>query len=86
MQALTKLVPIVLGIQFLFVTIGIVKGWIRLMVACALVIAMAKSPAERYRSYNDFRMAMEASRSQLLIGQLRAKKETGAVGRSWWRR
>ena len=52
----------------------------------ALVIAMAKSPAERYRSYNDFRMAMEASRSQLLIGQLRAKKETGAVGRSWWRR
>ena len=40
MQALTKLVPIVLGIQFLFVTIGIVKGWIRLMVACALVIAM----------------------------------------------
>jgi serine/threonine protein kinase len=52
----------------------------------ALVIAMSKSPAERYRSYTDFRMAMEASRSQLLIGQLRAKKDTGAVGRSWWRR
>src|SRR6185436_63183 len=52
----------------------------------ALVIAMAKSPAERYRSYDDFRMAMEAARSQLLISQLRAKKETGTVGRSWWRR
>ncbi|PYK98746.1 MAG: serine/threonine protein kinase [Verrucomicrobia bacterium] len=52
----------------------------------ALVIAMAKNPAERYRTYDDFRMALEASRSQLLIGQLRAKKETGPVGRSWWRR
>src|SRR6266567_4766379 len=52
----------------------------------ALVIAMAKNPAERYRTYDDFRMALENARSQLLIGQLRAKKETGTVGRSWWRR
>src|SRR5216117_143615 len=52
----------------------------------SLAIAMAKTPAERYRTYDDFRMALEASRSQLLIGQLRAKKETGTVGRSWWRR
>ena len=52
----------------------------------ALVIAMAKRPADRYRTYDDFRMAMEAARSQLLIGQMRAKKETGSVGRSWWRR
>jgi len=52
----------------------------------ALVIAMAKSPAERYRSYDDFRMALETARSELLIAQLRAKKETGSVGRSWWRR
>src|SRR5258705_447527 len=51
-----------------------------------LMIAMAKTPADRYRTYDDFRMALEASRSQLLIGQLRAKKETGTVGRSWWRR
>jgi eukaryotic-like serine/threonine-protein kinase len=51
-----------------------------------LMIAMAKTPAERYRTYDDFRMALEASRSQLLIGQLRAKKDTGTVGRSWWRR
>jgi eukaryotic-like serine/threonine-protein kinase len=52
----------------------------------ALDIAMAKSPADRYRSYDDFRMALETARSQLLISQLRAKKETGSVGRSWWRR
>jgi len=52
----------------------------------ALVIAMAKTPAERYRTYDDFRMAFESARSQLLISQLRAKKETGSVGRSWWRR
>jgi len=52
----------------------------------ALVIAMAKSPAERYRTYDDLRMALEAAWSQLLIGQLRAKKDTGSVGRSWWRR
>src|SRR2546430_739011 len=52
----------------------------------ALVIAMAKRPADRYRTYDDFRMAMAAAGSQLLIGQLRAKKETGSVGRSWWRR
>src|SRR5881397_1781194 len=52
----------------------------------ALVIAMSKVPAERYRSYDDFRMALENARSQLLISQLRAKKETGSVGRSWWRR
>src|SRR5215475_5039746 len=44
-----------------------------------LMIAMAKQPAERYRTYDDFRMALEASRSQLLIGQLRAKKDTGTV-------
>ena len=52
----------------------------------ALVIAMAKTPAERYRTYDDFRMAFESARSQLLISQMRAKKDTGSLGRSWWRR
>jgi len=48
-----------------------------------LMIAMSKTPAERYRTYDDFRMALEASRSQLFIGQLRAKKKrarSAAVG------
>src|SRR5438552_2817734 len=49
----------------------------------ALVIAMAKIPAERCRSYDDFRMALENARSQLLISQFRAKKKTATVGRSW---
>lgn len=54
----------------------------------ALLIAMAKNPADRYRSYDDFRMALEAARSQLLIHQMRNQKETAgpAGGRSWWRR
>src|SRR5437879_9290634 len=34
----------------------------------ALLIAMAKTPAERYRTYDDFHMAMEAAVSTLWIG------------------
>jgi serine/threonine protein kinase len=51
----------------------------------ALMQAMAKNPSERFETYDDFRMALEAARSQLLIGQSR---ETGQSepGRSWWRR
>lgn len=51
----------------------------------ALVIAMAKSPQSRYKSYDDFIMALTAARSQLLIGQFR--QETQSSGKaSWWRR
>src|ERR1051325_3173301 len=58
----------------------------------ALMIAMAKNPAERYRTYDDFRMALEAARSQLLVSQLRGQAAGGVAaaagrqGRSWWRR
>src|SRR6266545_1578155 len=52
----------------------------------ALMVALAKNPADRFQSFDEFRMALEAARSELLIAQLRAKKETGSVGRSWWRR
>ena len=53
----------------------------------ALLIAMAKNPAERYPTYDDFRMALEAARSQLLINQLRNQKDTTpAAARGWWRR
>jgi serine/threonine protein kinase len=53
----------------------------------ALLIAMAKSPAERFPSYEEFRMALEAARSQLLVSQLKSRKDTGSGnGRSWWRR
>jgi serine/threonine protein kinase len=58
----------------------------------ALVRAMAKSPAERFQSYDEFIMALTAARSQLLISQLRTqgKTDVGAArasgARSWWRR
>jgi len=57
----------------------------------ALVRAMAKNPGERFQSYDEFIMALEAARSQLLVSQLRGQS-TGGVGpagrqtRSWWRR
>lgn len=57
----------------------------------ALVRAMAKNPAERFQSYEEFIMSLEAARSQLLVNQLRnhdgiAATGTGRGGRSWWRR
>jgi serine/threonine protein kinase len=52
----------------------------------ALLVAMAKNPAQRFVSYDDFRMELESARSQLLIRQLRPQDESGGSGRSWWRR
>jgi serine/threonine-protein kinase len=51
----------------------------------ALLRAMAKRPAERFESYDEFRMAMETARSQLLRGQLRQAEE-GGPNKGWWRR
>jgi eukaryotic-like serine/threonine-protein kinase len=55
-----------------------------------LVCAMAKNPAERHRSYGEFSMALEASRSQLLVSQLRQQQDLSSAnrpsnGKSWWR-
>lgn len=61
----------------------------------ALVQALAKKPDERFRTYDDFRMALEAARSQLLVRQFRmaeAEEETPSEnprtehGGSWWHR
>jgi eukaryotic-like serine/threonine-protein kinase len=55
----------------------------------ALARAMAKNPAERFQSYDEFIMALEAARSQLLVSQLRNQDGIAAPtrgGRSWWRR
>ena len=59
----------------------------------AIVRAMAKDPAERFQSYDEFSMALEAARSQYLVGRFvnrtvsapGAKKKTGGIG-SWFRR
>lgn len=55
----------------------------------ALVRAMAKDPAQRFASYDEFRMALEAARSQLLILQITGQPAPGASSgeaRRWWRR
>ena len=56
----------------------------------ALSRAMAKKPEERFQSYEEFRMALEAARSQLLIRQFTGQTPAGVAapreGRSWWRR
>jgi serine/threonine protein kinase len=51
----------------------------------ALLQAMAKNPAERFETYDDFRMALEAARSQVLVGQVRQTGQS-EPGKSWWRR
>ncbi len=48
----------------------------------ALACALAKQPSQRFETYDDFRMAMEAARSQLLVGQVRQADPA----KSWWRR
>ncbi len=56
----------------------------------ALQRALAKNPAERFPSYDDFRMALEVARSQLLIEKYSQPTPAPAAdspgGKSWWRR
>jgi eukaryotic-like serine/threonine-protein kinase len=55
----------------------------------ALVKAMAKNPAERFGSYDEFRMALEAARSRLLIAQITGGAAVPAAATKetrWWRR
>ena len=54
----------------------------------ALVKVLAKNPADRYLSYDEFRMALEAARSQLLV-QRYTQPADGKAAKSktsWWRR
>jgi eukaryotic-like serine/threonine-protein kinase len=50
----------------------------------ALVTAMAKNPEARFPSYDDFIMALTASRSQLLVQKLHSGK--APHGKGWWKR
>src|SRR2546423_3028771 len=56
----------------------------------ALVRVMAKNPGDRFLSYDEFRMALEFARSQLLIQQSTqgppGKGKSGKSITSWWRR
>ena len=50
--------------------------------------ALAKSPADRFRSYDEFIMALEAARSLFVVGQNQAQEESHEPKRmtSWWKR
>lgn len=56
----------------------------------ALTKAMAKRPEDRFGSYEEFRMALEAARSQLLVSQLTGRPGpvpgTARERGGWWRR
>jgi serine/threonine protein kinase len=53
----------------------------------ALVKVMAKNPADRFLSYDEFSMALEASRSQLLRQQYAQQDQLNPKSKtSWWRR
>jgi serine/threonine protein kinase len=57
----------------------------------ALVTAMAKNPAERFKSYDEFIMALTAARSQLLVMTYMGRdkdsaEDSKAGGRAWWKR
>jgi serine/threonine protein kinase len=48
---------------------------------------LAKNPADRFLSYDEFRIALELARSQLLIAQTQTPQGKGAKSKtSWWRR
>jgi hypothetical protein len=55
----------------------------------ALVRVMAKNPADRFLSYDEFQIAFEAARTHLLIQQQTQGPQGGKGGKSktsWWRR
>jgi serine/threonine protein kinase len=52
-----------------------------------LVKVLAKDPRDRYLSYDEFRMAFEVARSQLLIQRSQSPPTQGGKTKtSWWRR
>lgn len=58
----------------------------------AILATLAKEPGDRFQSYDEFRMALEAARSHVIVQQLNTTveeegaPETGEKGKSWWRR
>jgi hypothetical protein len=52
----------------------------------ALVKAMAKNPADRFLSYEDFILALEVARGALLRAQSQGPPPKPKAMTSWWRR
>jgi eukaryotic-like serine/threonine-protein kinase len=59
------------------------------MTSNALVRSMAKNPADRFQTYDDFKMELEAARSYLLVQQVQdsgsEQEPPPAEERSWWK-
>jgi eukaryotic-like serine/threonine-protein kinase len=52
----------------------------------ALVRAMAKNPADRFLSYDEFIMVLTGARSQLLVNQYQTPQSKPKSLTSWWKR
>jgi serine/threonine protein kinase len=52
----------------------------------AILQSMAKSPTDRFETYDHMIMALEAARSYLLVNQTRETSRGASGGKSWWRR
>jgi serine/threonine-protein kinase len=52
----------------------------------ALLRAMAKHPEERFATYEEMQMALEASRSRLLVQQVHDADHPNPGTKSWWRK
>jgi serine/threonine protein kinase len=57
----------------------------------AILTTLSKEPGDRFQSYDEFRMALEAARSHVIMDQLNTAVDedgTKVVGKekSWWRR
>jgi hypothetical protein len=51
-----------------------------------LVQALAKNPADRFLSYDEFIMALTAARSQLLVKQSQTPQPKAKSLTGWWKR
>ena len=57
------------------------------MTSDVLVKVLSKEPRDRFLSYDEFRMSMEASRSQLLVQQYAQSDQPKPKSKtSWWQR
>lgn len=73
-------------VQIAMTAPNLVNPAITQMTSDALVKAMAKNPADRFLSYDEFIMALTAARSQLLVKQSQMPQEKSKSLTSWWRR
>jgi len=56
----------------------------------AILATLQKEPGERFQSYDEFRMALEAARTHLIMQRYHTAAaedvEAAGTGKSWWRR